>query len=51
MSNDQWLELLKYLGFAISLYLAIRLDLAVLRVKVENHAKDIERLERALLKK
>ena len=50
MSNDQWLELLKYLGFAIGLYSAIRVDLATLRVKVENHAKDIARIERALEK-
>jgi hypothetical protein len=48
MSNDQWLELLKYLGFAVGLYMAIRVDMATLRVRVDHHEKEIARIDRAL---
>lgn len=48
MSNDQWLELLKYLGFALGLYSAIRVDLATLKVRVDQHEKEITRIDKAL---
>ena len=43
MSNDQWLELLKYLGFAVGLYMAIRVDMAVLKVRVDRIERMLEK--------
>lgn len=44
MSSDQWLELLKAALVAVGVYSAIRVDLAVLKVRVDQHAKELERL-------
>ena len=44
MSYDQWLELLKAALVAVGVYSAIRVDLAVLKVRVDQHAKELERL-------
>ena len=44
MSSDQWLELLKAAVVAVGIYSAIRVDLAVLKVRVDQHAKELEKL-------
>jgi hypothetical protein len=50
VSNDQWLELIKALVVAVGIYSAIRVDLARLQVKVENHGEQLARHERLLEK-
>jgi hypothetical protein len=50
MTNDQWLELLKAAFVAVGIYSAIRVDLARLQVKVENHDAQLARIERVLEK-
>lgn len=44
MNSDQWLELLKAALVAVGIYSAIRVDLAVLKVRVDQHAKELDKL-------
>lgn len=50
MTPEQWLELLKAALVAVGVYTAIRVDLAILRVKVESHEKEFARINRLLEK-
>ena len=48
VSVTQWLDILKTLAVAFGLYMAIRVDLAMLKTKIENHEKEFARINRVL---
>lgn len=50
MTADNWVDLLKAALVGLGVYTAIRVDLAVLKVKITHHEKEFERINKILQK-
>lgn len=50
MTPDQWLAMLNAVLVGVAVYTAIRVDMAVLRVKLEHQTEKLDKIEKSLEK-